>query len=203
MVTKPFTGQTANIKFSIRKISLWQNRGKLPLQGLHMRTATLMESRTLCRVWQMQAIWHPILFFIVYYSSFWLSEGKFDYRVHTELLHQCSVLVQKPAATELKRKFGHICVNVAGPLCPGSKIMRWFCTPSAFFGKFYIYIYIYFLSSRHSRFAKLNQSRAPLSSTLSQGVESCPWQDCCQVFFFFNGLRLSPDYVLYRWHLKY
>lgn len=41
LVRKPFTGWTVNI--SDRKISLWQNRGKLPLQGLHKRTATLME----------------------------------------------------------------------------------------------------------------------------------------------------------------
>lgn len=32
------------------------------------------------------------------------------------------------------------------------------------------------------------------------GAESCLGQDCCQVL---NGLLSNPDYLLYRWNLKY
>ena len=34
-----------NMNFSDRKISLWQNRGKLPLQGIEMKSTTLIKSQ--------------------------------------------------------------------------------------------------------------------------------------------------------------
>ena len=146
-----------------------------------MRTAILMESRKLCRVWQMRAV------LCLIYPAFRLSK----INLILELIQGCSKNVRRQCCNKQKSVvmeyllelwIWHLCsincwncINHPGVVlysnCANFVSQNFICS-----------------SSRYSEICQTHPIQGSAQPYPLIGVESCLLQDCCQVL---NGLRLA------------